>query len=153
MDAVGMASVAVIEAALDDATPEEGGHLLGSLLDEGALDASLTPLIMKKGRPGFLLRVLCPPAEARRFAERVVALSPSLGARWRVEERVELERRLDRVRVLGAEIGIKVAILPGGALRAHPEYEDLARLARETGRPLAELGRDALRAWEDARGR
>lgn len=139
--------VAVIEASLDDCTPEEGGHLIGALLEEGALDATLSPLIMKKGRPGFLLRVLAPADRGGEFAERVVVLSTSLGARWRVEERRELERRIDRVRLPEGEVRVKVATLPDGSERAHPEYEDLARIARSRGVPLSVIRGEAERVW------
>jgi uncharacterized protein (TIGR00299 family) protein len=141
--------VAVIEASVDDATPEAAGHLVPALLAEGALDATLTPLFMKKGRPGFLLRVLCPPEAASTMAERVVSLSPSLGARWRIEERLELPRREARVRLPAGEIRLKIATLPDGRERAHPESDDVSRAASASGRSFAEVAAEALRVWED----
>jgi uncharacterized protein (DUF111 family) len=141
--------VAVIEAALDDCTPEDAGHLLRSLLDAGALDATLTPMIMKKGRPGFLLRVLSSPESVEDFAARVVRESSSLGARWRIEQRLELARRIDTVRFDDGEVRVKVAILPDGGERPHAEYEDLSALALRRGIPVAELRREVERRWSE----
>ena len=141
--------VAVIETALDDSTPEEGGHLITALMEAGALDASLTPLIMKKGRPGFLLRVLVPPAEGADFARRVVEISSSLGARWRVEDRVELDRRMDHVQLPDGEVRVKVAILPDGSERIHPEYEDLARIADRRKSSLARVRSEVEQVWNN----
>jgi uncharacterized protein (DUF111 family) len=139
--------VAVIEAALDDATPEDGGDLIARLLEEGALDVTLTPLVMKKSRPGFLVRVLAAPERAAEMAARVVTLSSSLGARWRLEERVELARRIDRVRLAEGEVRVKVATLPDGSERAHPEFEDVAALARKRGCSPAALRLEVERVW------
>ncbi len=141
------ARVAVIEAALDDCTPEDAGHLIASLLDAGALDATLTPMIMKKSRPGFLLRVLSSPEGAEDFAARVVRESSSLGARWRIDERLELARRIDTVRLDDGEVRVKVAILPDGGERPHAEYEDLSALAHRRGVSVAELRREVERRW------
>lgn len=147
----GNTRVAVVEAALDDCTPEEGGHLLNTLLDEGALDVTLTPLIMKKGRPGFLLRVLAPADAGASFAGRVVHLSSSLGARWRIEDRVELERRIDRVMLPDGEIRVKVAILPDGSERPHPEHDDVSTVARARGVPLSRVREEVERVWNTTR--
>jgi len=141
--------VAVIETALDDSTPEEGGYLITTLMEAGALDASLTPLIMKKGRPGFLLRVLVPPGDGADFARRVVEISSSLGARWRVEDRVELDRRIDHIQLPDGEVRVKVAILPDGSERIHPEYEDLARIADKRKSSLARVRNEVEQVWNN----
>lgn len=143
--------VAVVEASLDDCTPEEGAHLVQDLLAAGALDATLSPLIMKKGRPGFLVRVLVPPDDAPAFAARVVQESTSLGARWRVEDRLELDRRTDRVQLADGAVRVKVAVLADGSERIHPEYEDLAVLARARGVPLARVRGEVEAVWRSTR--
>jgi uncharacterized protein (TIGR00299 family) protein len=147
------AKVAVIEATLDDATPEEGGHLIEALLEAGARDATLTPVIMKKSRPGFLLRVIADPDRASEFATIILRLSPSLGARWRIEDRLELSRRIERVRLREGEVRVKIAVLPDGSERIHVEYEDVARIARERGIALAQVRREVERVWDLSRGR
>jgi len=143
--------VAVIETALDDATPEEGGDLIRRFLDAGALDVTLTPLLMKKGRPGFLLRVVAPEEAGEAFAGRVLRETTSLGARWRVEERLELPRREERVRLPEGEVRVKVAVLPDGEERVHPEYEDLRALADATGIPVHRLRRRVESVWDAGR--
>ena len=145
------ARVAVVEAALDDFTPEEGGHLLHALLEAGALDAALTPTIMKKSRPGFVVRVITAADRGAEFAGLLLRLSTTLGARWRVEERLELPRRVERVRLAEGEVRIKVARLPDGSERLHPEHEDVARVARSRGAPLAEVRREVERVWRETR--
>jgi uncharacterized protein (DUF111 family) len=143
--------VGVVEASLDDCTPEEGAHLLQDLLSAGALDATLTPLIMKKGRPGFMIRVLAAPEAAPDLAERIVHQSPSLGARWRIEERIELPRRIERVQLADGDVRVKVAVLPDGSERMHAEYEDLAALARIRGVSLARVRAEVETVWRATR--
>jgi len=147
------ARVAVIEAALDDATPEEGGHLLEALFEAGARDATLSPLIMKKSRPGFLVRVIADPERASEFAAMILRLSPSLGARWRIEDRLELPRRIERIALPEGEVRVKIAGLSDGSERIHPEYEDVARIALERGSALADVRREVERVWDRAHGR
>ena len=147
------ARVAVVEAALDDATPEEGGHLIEVLFEAGARDATLTPLIMKKSRPGFLLRVIADPDRASEFASLILRLSPSLGARWRIEDRLELPRRIERVRLREGDVRVKIAALPDGSERIHAEYEDVARIALERSCALADVRREVERVWDHSRER
>jgi uncharacterized protein (TIGR00299 family) protein len=143
--------VAVVETSLDDCTPEEGGHLLQALLDLGALDVTISPLIMKKGRPGFLLRVIAPEEAGSRFAGHVVRLSSSLGARWRLEDRLELDRRVDLVTLPDGEVRVKVAVLPDGSERVHPEYDDLAALAGKRGLPISRVRAEVEQVWNATR--
>lgn len=147
----GPTRVAVVEASLDDTTPEDAGHLLERLLEEGALDVTLSPLLMKKSRPGFLVRIVSRPEEAAAFAERLVQWSSSLGARWRIEDRRELPRRTETVRLADGSVRVKVATLPDGTERIHVEHEDLAALARVRGLPLWAVREEVERAWSAAR--
>lgn len=147
----GPARVAVVEASLDDTTPEDAGHLLERLLEEGALDVTLSPLLMKKSRPGFLVRIVSRPEEGAAFAERLVQWSSSLGARWRIEDRRELPRRTETVRLADGSARVKVATLPDGTERIHVEHEDLAALARARGLPLWAVREEVERAWWAAR--
>jgi hypothetical protein len=103
---------------------------------------------MKKGRPGFLVRLVVPATEGERFAELLVRESTSLGARWRLEQRVELPRRVDRVSLPEGEIRVKVALLPDGTERPHVEFDDLQEIARGRGIPIASLRREVEQRWE-----
>lgn len=143
--------VTVIETALDDASPQVVAHVTARLLVEGARDAWTTAIGMKKGRPGVLVTVLCDPADAERLAAFLLRETPTIGLRLRDEERLELPREEAVVRLPEGDVRLKVVTLPDGARRARPEYEDLALLAKASGRTLDGLAADALRAFDATR--
>lgn len=144
-------TVAVLETALDDETPQRLADLSARLLGAGALDAMLAPVLMKKGRPGHWLVVLAEPADADRLARLVLEHSPSLGVRVRTEGRLELPRRIERVGTPFGEVLLKVATLPDGAERAFPEFESVRAAAERSGRPLREVSEAATAAWRSGR--
>lgn len=151
----------LLELNLDDVTGEEAGFLLGVLRRAGALEAWSVPVQMKKDRPGVVISALVreplrDPLEAAAFAH-----SPTLGVRWTRLERRECPRETIEVRVDGLEGGAKVRVkvrgVPGtsepGPYDVSPEYDDLARIARETGLPLREVEKRAVAAaWRRLRG-
>ncbi len=139
--------VAVIETTMDDERPQTLAHVTARLLEEGARDAFVTPVVMKKSRSGALVTVLCDPDRVDALTALLFRETTSIGLRVRREERRELPREAATVRLPEGEALLKVVTLPDGARRAHPEHESLAALARATGRPLEELARDALAAW------
>ncbi|MBX3471599.1 MAG: nickel pincer cofactor biosynthesis protein LarC [Planctomycetes bacterium] len=139
--------VVVLEANVDDDTPERVAHLAESLLRRGALDAFLTPVVMKKGRPGLLLTVLCEPARASAL-EALILQGSSLGVRRRREARTTLPRRTVEVSTVYGLVRVKLATRPDGRVTAKPEHDDCARLAREKDVPLADVQRAATRAAE-----
>lgn len=141
--------VAVLETAMDDESPQRLADLVSRLLDAGALDAMLAPVLMKKGRPGHWLVVIADPGDAGRLTELVLVNSTSLGVRTRLESRAELPRRMARVVTAWGEVELKVAVLPGGGLRAHPEFESIRRAAAESGKSLREVAEAAMAAWRD----
>jgi uncharacterized protein (DUF111 family) len=105
---------------------------------------------MKKGRPGVVVSALA-REDARAALERVVLdHTQSLGLRWLRVERLECARETVQARLHGEVVRVKVRRRPGAveveALDLSPEHEDLARLARATGRPLRELEREAIEA-------
>lgn len=128
------ATVSVIEANLDDASPEVLAYALERLLEAGALDVSLAPLLMKKGRPGTLLRVIARPEDRERLAAMVFAETTTLGLRWWDAERRVQERRWVEVQTRYGKVRIKI-----GESAWAPEYEDCRRLAREAGVPLKDV--------------
>jgi uncharacterized protein (TIGR00299 family) protein len=138
--------VTVIETNLDDATPQALAFAIERLLELGALDAHVSALTMKKGRPGHLLTVLARPADADRLGRAVLAETPALGLRFRRDERIELERTLEPVTTPFGTIRIKVGKLDGDTLNAWPEYEDCANAARKHHVPLAHVQQAALDA-------
>jgi len=145
--------ITVLEANLDDFNPEFYPHLTALLFEAGALDVFLTPVIMKKGRPGTQVTVLSPAALETEMARLVLTESSTLGVRLRREARMTLPRRFVRLSTPYGQVSAKVSTSPDGRSRIKPEYEDCRRLARGSGVPVTEVHRAALReAWrrEDA---
>jgi uncharacterized protein (TIGR00299 family) protein len=132
--------VTVVETVVDDLTPELWPHLIERLLEQGARDAWLTPVIMKKGRPGVALTVLADPARSAAVQECLFAETGTLGLRVRTSDRVVLPRARGRLTTHLGPLTVKLSRLAGeSAWRVHPEYEACRALARERGVPLREV--------------
>ncbi|MGH8987014.1 MAG: nickel pincer cofactor biosynthesis protein LarC [Acidimicrobiales bacterium] len=134
--------VTVLEANLDDATGEQLALALAMLLEEGALDAWVTPVVMKKGRPGHTLHVLCDPAHGEALAEVVRRTTGSFGVRAVHGERWPESRHIEEVQVEGYPVRMKV-----GLARAKAEPENVARVAAATGLAAQEVTSRAEEAW------
>lgn len=142
--------VVQLETHLDDMNPEQLPFLIERLMQDGALDASLSPLAMKKGRPGQLLRVLVRPEDRDRLARRVLTDSSALGVRFQELARVKHVREIVQVATpFGPIAGVVVRTADGGR-SFRPEYEDCARAARAASVPIEDVYRAAERAAEDA---
>lgn len=144
--------VAVLETSLDDENPQLVAALASALLAAGALDAMVIPTIMKKGRPGLMLVAIAEPHAAEGLARKILAESSSLGVRLRIEERIELERRLETVETPYGPIALKVARLPDGRERAVPEFESVRAAAERRGCALREVSEAAIAAWRQKIG-
>jgi pyridinium-3,5-bisthiocarboxylic acid mononucleotide nickel chelatase len=127
--------VSVIEANIDDSSPQVLGYALERLMEAGALDASLSPLQMKKNRPGSLLRVIARPQDQEMIAQLVFAETSTLGLRIHAAERRIESRRIVEVETQYGKIRIKVS----GHGSFAPEYEDCRAIAARTGVPLPEV--------------
>jgi uncharacterized protein (TIGR00299 family) protein len=134
--------VAVLEATIDDMSPEAFGYLTERILDQKARDVYLTPVYMKKGRPGTQITVLCDEADAERLGQVLLAESTTLGYRQTIADRVILPRREETVDTPYGPVRVKWTEVNGRERRA-PEYEDCARIAREQSVPLLEVYRSA----------
>ena len=140
----------LLEVTLDDTTGEELGFALEELYAAGALEAWTSAVAMKKGRPGVILSALA-REDAREALERVVFNhTPSLGLRWTRVERAECARETVEVLVQGEPVRVQVRRRPGApeveAVDLSPEHDDLARVARRSGKPLRLLEREASEA-------
>ena len=144
-------SVFIVEATIDDATPQLLAHFLERALEEGALDATLSPVVMKKNRLGTKLSVLVESARLDALIEAVFRETTSIGVRFYPVGRRVLEREVRPVRVDGRKIGLKVATLAGRPVNVQPEYDDLVAAARATGRPLKEIAHRAVRGFPGKR--
>jgi len=136
-------SVAVIEANLDDLTPQVLAYAAERLLEAGALDVTLHPIFMKKGRPGNLLQVIARPEDREALAEIIFAETSTLGMRiYSAERRVQL-RSFVEVETSQGMVRVKV----GDAGSFAPEYEDCRRLAAQSGVALKQIIAEANSAF------
>ena len=138
-------NVFMVETTVDDATPQLLAYFLDRAFEEGALDATLSPVVMKKNRLGTKLSLLVPGVRLDRLIEAVFRETTSIGVRYYPVGRRVLERGFRTVRVGAERIGLKVAAFGGRAVNVQPEFEDLVKAARKTGRPLKEIARKAVR--------
>ena len=139
LDLAGAGSIEVLETTIDDMNPQLYGHLTEALFQSGAAEVYLTPVQMKKGRPGVLVTALCDPARSADVASRLFSESTTIGMRVRREGRLELRREIQEVETPLGRVRVKAVVLPNGEERRAPEYEDLRRIAAATGRPLVSV--------------
>lgn len=130
--------VVEIVCNLDDVIPEDLPLVIERLMAAGALDAGLTPLIMKKGRPAFALTVMADPQKADELADLVLGLTPSLGVRMRAWRRRCLHREMLEVQTPWGPVRVKKAARPGGVSHK-PEAEDVHRICTEHGLSPAQV--------------
>jgi uncharacterized protein (DUF111 family) len=123
-----------LEVNVDDATGETLAHTISALLDAGAHDAWVVPIVMKKGRPAYTVAVLCDTALSAQIADVLRRETGSLGVRGATLERWPSARTAEEVEVAGYPVRVKVS-----AGRVKVEHDDAARIARRTGLPLREV--------------
>lgn len=133
-----------LSANVDDATGETLAHTVAALMEAGALDAWVAPIVMKKGRPGHLVSALVDPALSGQVAAALMRETGSLGVRGHTVERWLADRAFGSVFVDGHPVRVKLS--PG---RVKAEHDDAVRVARETGAPLREVARRAEDAWRE----
>ncbi|GAA0558852.1 nickel pincer cofactor biosynthesis protein LarC [Paractinoplanes ferrugineus] len=138
----------VLEANIDDMDPRLWPGVLDKLLNSGASDAWLVPILMKKGRPAHTLRVLAEPGRSAALERVILTHTTTIGLRRVPVEKVVLDREWQTVTVPWGEVRVKVARLDGVVVNAEPEYEDVAALADRAGVPakvVLAAARGALR--------
>jgi uncharacterized protein (TIGR00299 family) protein len=144
-EAIPGATELVLETNLDDASPEVTAFVVDELLAAGAQDAWLVPIVMKKGRAGVTIRVLCSVDRADAMRRILFRETGTLGVRASTVVKTALERSTGKVETRFGAVGIKVGLLEGRVVSVSPEYEDCARVAREAGVPLRDVYEEALR--------
>jgi pyridinium-3,5-bisthiocarboxylic acid mononucleotide nickel chelatase len=138
--------VTLIETNIDDMAPNLVAALCEDLMDAGALDVSVTPALMKKGRAGHLIAVMSPPGLVARLADHLIRHSTTLGVRMTTAQRVTAQRRIIEVRTSLGTARVKVKELGGKPIDVAPEYEDCRRISRQSGTDL----REVMRIFADA---
>jgi uncharacterized protein (TIGR00299 family) protein len=133
--------VTLIETNIDDMAPNLVAALCEDLMDAGALDVSVIPALMKKGRAGHLITVMSPPELVARLSDHLLRHSTTLGVRISNAQRVIAPRRIIEVKTPLGSAHVKVKELDGKPFDVAPEYEDCRRISRETGVDLREVMR------------
>lgn len=136
--------VTVIEANVDDMNPELLPPVISDLLESGARDAFLTPILGKKGRPGYLVTALCDEDTVRDLSRILFEGTTTFGLRMRRERRICLEREWKQANTPWGPVRVKVGRFEGKATSGSPEFEDCRRVAEEASVPV-------IRVYEAAR--
>ncbi len=139
--------VSVVETNIDDMNPEFFELIIERLFRAGALDVFLTPIIMKKSRPGTLLSVICPTDKTDNVAKIMLAETTTFGIRISETKRRCLERNWKTVSTRFGEIRIKVGTIDGAEIVASPEFEDCRKAAETHAVPLRKVYEEALVAY------
>lgn len=143
--------IVVLETNIDDMNPQFYAPLLDRLFAAGAVDAFMTPVLMKKGRPGTVVTVLAPPAHAGGCTEVLLLDSTSLGVRQRTERRVKAPRSFQVVSTPWGPATVKLKYWAGRVVGVAPEYEDCRALAAASNTPLTEVHATVARLGEELR--
>ncbi|MBN1526818.1 MAG: nickel pincer cofactor biosynthesis protein LarC [Candidatus Omnitrophica bacterium] len=142
-------TIIVVEANIDDMSPVAFEHLFDLLFSEGALDAYVTSIYMKKTRPGFKLTVLTPEALLKKICRAIFKETPTIGVRYYAARRFKLDRKVVKAKTPYGDVAVKVSVGPGGILTVSPEYESCSRIAKEkkiSFKEVYESARTAARA-------
>ncbi len=138
----------VMETNIDDMNPEIYDYVLDRLFAAGARDISLSPIQMKKNRPGILLRIIAEPSTKDKLAEIVFKETSTIGIRYYPVGRVVLKRSSQRVKTKYGTINVKIVDLPGERKRATPEYDEIKMLAERKRIPLKVLYDEVFKVFK-----
>jgi len=139
-------SALMLEANIDDLDPRLWPNVIAALLAAGASDAWLTPILMKKGRPAHTLTALVRAEHTDAVRTEIFRQTSTIGLREIAVGKSALDRETRTVRVSGHDVHVKLALHEGQVVNAQPEYDDVARVAAGSGRPVKEVLADAVAA-------
>jgi uncharacterized protein (DUF111 family) len=131
----------VIEANIDDMNPQIYEYVMEKLFKKGALDVFLTQIIMKKGRPGIRLTVLCKETEKEQLIKIILMETTTIGLRFHEVKRRVLQREIKLVDTEFGKVRVKFTKFGDDILKATPEYEDCKKIAKKLNMPLMEIMR------------
>jgi uncharacterized protein (TIGR00299 family) protein len=135
----GHETIVQAETTIDDMSPQLYEPLIERLLGAGALDVFLTPVIMKRSRPGVVVTVLCPPERIDDLTAALFQETSTIGVRWSEWRRARLPREMVTLTTAYGPIPFKVSRLGGRVVTVTPEFADVVRIAREKGVPVREV--------------
>ena len=146
-EALGHDRVLEVEANIDDMSPQRFEVLMERAFAAGALDVAVLPAMMKKNRPGWVLRILCPEERLEIVSAAVFSLSTAIGLRYHACDRLKLARRSGTVDTRFGKVRVKEAELPDGSIRPIPEYDDVRRIVRAGKASFEEVAWEVARKW------
>lgn len=129
----------IVECNIDDMNSELYEYILDKLLTEGALDAYLTPIIMKKGRPGVKISVLCKEDKTERMKEVLFRETTTFGVRSFKVYKTMLQREFTKINTSYGEVTVKEAYYKGEKIKNKLEYEECKKIAQSVGLPIREV--------------
>lgn len=135
----------VLETNIDDMNPEFYQYLFELLFKNGALDVFLTPIIMKKQRPGTLLTVICGKENTDKLKEIIFRETSTFGIRYYEALKHKLDRDILAMDTSYGRIRVKKGYLNGKLIKAYPEYEDVKAIAEKTGNSISDIYRNVMR--------
>jgi pyridinium-3,5-bisthiocarboxylic acid mononucleotide nickel chelatase len=138
-DSGGRETIMQVETTVDDMQPQLWEAVMERLFDSGALDVYLTPVVMKKSRPGTVLTALCTPDKVTELSRVLFEESPTIGVRWTAYQRERLAREMVTITTAYGAIAFKVSRLEGRVVTATPEFDEVRRIARAKGLPVREV--------------
>jgi len=136
-----------VEANIDDMNPQRFEVLMERVFAAGALDVAILPATMKKNRPGWVLRILCPEERLEIVSSAVFSLSSAIGLRYHACDRLKLARRMGTVKTRFGNVRVKEAELPDGSVRPVPEYGDVRRIVRAGKGSFEEVAWEVAKKW------
>ena len=152
----GQETIAQVETTIDDMSPQLYEPLIDRLFEAGALDVFLTPVVMKRSRPGVVLTALCPPDMVDALCRVLFEESTTIGVRWSAGQRSRLARELVMLPTVYVVIPFKVSRLEGRVVTVTPEFSEVVRIARAKGLPARDVleqaradGRRQFQTWSD----
>jgi uncharacterized protein (TIGR00299 family) protein len=137
--------VTVVETNIDDMNPQFYDYVIEKLLAMEVLEVFITPILMKKNRPGHLLTIICPSEKLPLVTKFLLRETTTLGLRWHEEERAKTDRKILSKETKYGRIRFKLAKWEGRVVNLSPEYEDCKRLALKKRVPLKEIFEEAKR--------
>ena len=135
----GRETILQIETTVDDMQPQLWEAVMERLFESGALDVYLTPVTMKKSRPGIVLTALCAPDRVTELSRVLFEESPTIGVRWTAYQRERLDREIVTLATAYGPVPFKVSRLAGRVVTATPEFTEIRRIAKEKGLPAREV--------------
>jgi len=135
----------LLETNLDDISGEVLGYTAERLLKEGAKDVCFIPIIAKKGRPGFILQVICDKNDSERLVTAIMEETGTLGVRESVFRKHVAQREIKEIKTKFGKVRVKISKTPKFP-RIKPEYEDVRSIALKLKKPYREIYEEIMKS-------